>query len=61
MNDLLNDVSTKGFFPRMGVRLLSGHAQDFDTMVVSAPDSLKTDFTCYAAMADESEIVVERF
>lgn len=39
---------------------LDDGVQELDTMIVTAPDSLKAEFCCYDVMADEIEIVVHR-
>lgn len=38
---------------------LEDDVQDLDTMIVTAPDSLRSQFCCYDVMADEIEIVVQ--
>ena len=39
---------------------LEDDVQDLDTMIVTAPESLRSQFCCYDVMADEIEIVVQR-
>lgn len=39
---------------------LADGVQELDTMIVTAPDSLRSHFCCYDVMADEIEIVVQR-
>ena len=39
---------------------LEAGVQDLDTMIMTAPASLKSAFCCYDVMADEMEIVVQR-
>ncbi|GGF81397.1 hypothetical protein GCM10011402_37550 [Paracoccus acridae] len=39
---------------------LGDGVQELDTMIVTAPDSLRSQFRCYDVMADEIEIVVQR-
>ncbi|MDQ1902528.1 hypothetical protein RAH32_19070 [Paracoccus sp. WLY502] len=39
---------------------LDDGVQELDTMIVTAPDSLKAEFCCYDVMAEEIEIVVQR-
>ena len=39
---------------------LDDGVQELDTMIVTAPDSLKAEFCCYDVMADEIEIAVQR-
>jgi hypothetical protein len=39
---------------------LDDGVQELDTMIVTAPASLKAKFCCYDVMADEIEIVIQR-
>tara|TARA_B100000378_G_scaffold278235_1_gene280769 strand:- start:2783 stop:3058 length:276 start_codon:yes stop_codon:yes gene_type:complete len=39
---------------------LDDGVQELDTMIMTAPDSLRSHFCCYDVMADEIEIVVQR-
>ena len=39
---------------------LDDGVQELDTMIVTAPDSLRSHFCCYDVMAEEIEIVVQR-
>jgi hypothetical protein len=39
---------------------LDDGVQELDTMIMSAPDRLRSEFCCYDVMADEIEIVVQR-
>lgn len=39
---------------------LEDDVQDLDAMIVTAPESLRSQFCCYDVMADEIEIVVQR-
>ena len=39
---------------------LKDNVQDLDTMIMTAPGSLRSRFCCYDVMADEIEIVVQR-
>ena len=39
---------------------LDNGVQELDVMIMTAPDSLRSEFCCYDVMADEIEIVVQR-
>lgn len=39
---------------------LDDGVQELDTMVMTAPDSLRSQFCCYDVMADEIEMVIQR-
>ncbi|GHG33669.1 hypothetical protein [Paracoccus aerius] len=39
---------------------LDDGVQDLDTIIMTAPSSLKAQFCCYDVMADEIEVVVQR-
>lgn len=53
-----DDLAT--FLRRWVSACLDDGVQELDTMIVTAPDSLKAEFCCYDVMAEEIEIVVQR-